>query len=71
MELIPAILRPVLDGLLVVFRDLQAGRGDPKQATAAASVARAIVAVYTSATLEERVGALEASLAAQGNQGDR
>jgi len=70
-KLIPALLRPVLDGLLGVFNDLKEGKGDPRRATAAAGVARAIVAVYTSATLEERVAALEASLRAQDTQEDR
>lgn len=60
-KLVPAVLRPVLLTLLQTLQGAKVGTLDPRQATAVASVARAIVAVYTAGTLEERLQALEAA----------
>jgi hypothetical protein len=67
-KLVPVVLRPVLDGLLEVFEEVKAGQRDPRTATALATIAGAIVEVYQVGTLEERVTALEAALAAQNTE---
>src|SRR5437879_1180486 len=54
-RLVPAILRPVLDGLIAAFGEVKAGTRDPKSAAALASVASAIVKVYGAGTMEERL----------------
>ena len=64
-KLVPGTLRPVLDALLAALADVrgvgeEAPRLSPQQASAMASLAGAIVRVYTAGTLEERVAALEA-----------
>jgi len=68
-KLVPATLRPVLDGLLDVFAEVKAGTLDPRVGTALGSIASAIVRVYQAGTLEERLQALEQ--AQQGQQGGR
>lgn len=64
-KLVPATLRPVLDGLLDVFDEVKAGNLDPKVGTALGSIAAAIVRVFQSGALEERLQALEAAQDAQ------
>jgi hypothetical protein len=68
-KLVPATLRPVLDGLVNVFDQVKAGKMDPKVGTALGSIASAIVRVYQVGTLEERLAALEQ--AQQGQNGGR
>ena len=58
-KLLPAVLKPVLYTLLQTLQGAKAGTVDPRQATAVAAVARAIVVVYSAGTLEERVQELE------------
>jgi len=62
-KLVPAVLRPVLYTLLVALRDTQNGSLTPGQAQAMASVAGAVVRVYQSGTMEERLAALESAAA--------
>ena len=57
--LVPPRLSPVFDQLEGALGDVLAGTLPPQQATAAAAVARAMVAVLTSGELEERVRQLE------------
>jgi len=57
--LVSTVLRPVLDTLLVAVDDVKAGTLTTQQASALASLAGAIVRVYTAGMLEERVAALE------------
>jgi hypothetical protein len=64
-KLIPATLRPVLDGLLAAFADVRKGELDPRTGTALGSIAGAIVKVYQIGALEERVQAMEQYIAAQ------
>ena len=59
-KLVPVILRPVLDTLLDAVGEVRGGTLTPQQAGALASLAGAIVRVFTAGTLEERVAALEA-----------
>jgi len=58
-KLMPARLRPVLDTLLAALEKVENERLTPQQASAMASLAGAIIKVYTSGTLEERLQALE------------
>ncbi len=57
--LMPPRLVPVFDQLEGALSDVLAGGLDPKQATAAAAVARAMVSVLTAGELEERLRKLE------------
>ncbi len=59
-RLVPATLRPMIGSLLDALDEVHAGSLDPKQATAMASLAGAIVRAYSVGVLEERVLALEA-----------
>ena len=68
-KLVPAMLRPVLDGLFDVFEKVKAGTLDPRTGTALASIAGAIVKVHQVGTLEERLAAIERALAAADEQG--
>jgi hypothetical protein len=68
-KLVPATLRPVLDGLLDVFDEVKAGTLDPKVGTALGSIASAIVKVYSVGALEERLQALEQAQQGQGGGG--
>ena len=58
--LIPPRLVPVYDKLEKALTEVYGGQLEPKQATAMAALARAMVAVLTSGELEERVRTLEA-----------
>ena len=57
--LVPPRLVPVFDRLEAALAETHAGDLDPKQATAMAALARAMVAVLTSGELEERLRKLE------------
>jgi hypothetical protein len=57
--LMPPRLVPIFDHLETALADVLAGSLDPRQATAAAAVARAMVSVLTAGELEERVRRLE------------
>ncbi len=57
--LLPPRLVPAFDQLEQALTDVLAGTLDPKQATAAAAVARAMVSVLTAGELEQRVRDLE------------
>ena len=56
---VPARLLPVLDQLEGALGDVLSGTLDPRQATAAAAVARALAAVLQAGELEERLRRLE------------
>jgi hypothetical protein len=58
-KLLPNVLRPVLAKLTAAIDETHAGTLDPRQATAMAALASAVVRVFTSGTLEERLAALE------------
>lgn len=58
-RLVPATLRPMIGSLLDALDEVHAGTLDPKQATAMASLAGAIVRAYSVGVLEDRVAALE------------
>jgi len=58
-KLVPATLRPVLDSLLRAVDEVHAGTLDPRQASAMASLASAAGRLYETASLEERLMALE------------
>ena len=58
-KLMPEVLRPVLYRLLHGMAEVDAGRMDPRVATALASLASATVKVYEVASLEQRLLALE------------
>ncbi len=60
-KLVPVVLRPVLDTLLAAVDDVKGGALTAQQAGALASLAGAIVKVYTAGVLDERVAALELS----------
>jgi len=62
-RLVPGTLRPVLALLLDVLADARDGTIAPAQANAVAAVAGAIVKVYSSATVEERIADLEEQIA--------
>jgi hypothetical protein len=61
-KLLPSRLRPITEGLERAFRDVLAGDVDPRTATAAATVAAAIVRVYQAGEQEERLRDIEADL---------
>ncbi len=63
-RLVPSTLRPVLATLLEVLGEVRRGDLAPGQANAVANVAGAIVKVYTSATVEDRLSELETQIAA-------
>ena len=58
-RLVPASLRPTLDLLLDAIHEVHDGKLTAAQGTAMAALASAAVRVYTGATLEERVQAIE------------
>jgi hypothetical protein len=64
-KLLPPRLLPVWEQLEAALGDVLTGTLEPKRAAAAASVARAMVAVLTAGELEERVRALEAQRVAE------
>lgn len=57
----PAVLRPVLDSLLVALPEVRAGTLTPAHASAMAALAGAIVKVWQAGVVEERLAALEAA----------
>ncbi len=59
-KLVPATLRPTLATLLAAVDEVQDGRLAPGQASAMASLAGAIVRLYQTGVLEERIASLEA-----------
>jgi hypothetical protein len=58
-KLVPSTLRPVLALLLEVLTEARDGTIAPAQANAVASLAGAVVKVYTSATVEQQVADLQ------------
>jgi hypothetical protein len=60
-RLVPATLRPVLERLMGAVDEVYAGTLEPKQATAMASLAGAIGRLYETASLEQRLEAIEAA----------
>lgn len=62
-KLVPSTLRPVLATLLDVLEETRRGELDPKIAGAVASVAGAIVKVYSSATVEQQIADLQDQVA--------
>lgn len=58
-KLLPASLRPVVVTLIAALDEVHAGTLEPRQASAMASVAGAIGRLYETATLEQRIEALE------------
>jgi len=61
-KLMPARLGPVFAILEQALTDVIDGRLDPKQATAAAAVSRAMAAILQAGEIEERLRQLEAAL---------
>ncbi len=57
--LLPPRLMPLFDQLEQALADVLSGELDPRQATAAAAVGRAMVAVLTSGELEDRLRKIE------------
>lgn len=68
-KLVPGTLRPVLGLLLDALEETKAGDCDPKVATALAALAGAITRVYSSATVEQQIGDLEAQIARLARRG--
>ena len=58
-QLVPASLKPTLGLLLTAIEEAYEGSLPPARASAMASLAGAIVRLYTAGTLEERLQALE------------
>lgn len=58
-RLVPATLRPMIGSLLDALDEVHAGTLDPRQASAMAALAGAIVRSYSVGILEERVQTLE------------
>ncbi len=58
-RLVPATLRPMIGSLLAALDEVHAGTLDPRQASAMAALAGAIVRAYGVGVLEDRVAALE------------
>jgi len=63
-KLVPSAMRPVLSLLLDALEETRRGDLDPKVAGALAALAGAVVRVYSSATVEERISELEGQIAA-------
>jgi len=59
-RLVPNTLRPVVALLLDALDEVHRGTLTPPQAAAMASLAGAVVKVYTTGVMEERIAALEA-----------
>lgn len=57
--LMPARLAPIFATLETALDDVLAGRLDPRQASAAAAISRALVALVVSGELEERLRRIE------------
>jgi hypothetical protein len=62
-RLLPARLQPVAALLDTALREVYEGTLEPKQATAMAALAGALVRVVTAGEVEERLRAIEAALA--------
>ncbi len=62
-KLVPSTLRPVLLLLLDVLTEARDGTIAPAQANAVASIAGAIVKVYSSATVEQQIADLQHQVA--------
>ena len=60
-KLLPTRLKPVATALEEVLTEVHNGSIDPKVATAMASVATALIRVYSTSELEERLRNLEAT----------
>ena len=60
--LMPPRLTPAFDQLEVALADVLAGELDPKQATAAAAVARAMATLLSVGEMEERMRRIEAGM---------
>jgi hypothetical protein len=58
-RLIPSSLRPTLETLFTALDEVHDGTLDPRQASAMASLAGAIGRLYETASLEERLEAIE------------
>ena len=67
-RLVPPRLLPVYDQLETALADVLAGRLDPRQATAAAALARALVTTLQAGELEERLRRLEAEAGADADE---
>ena len=61
--LVPPRLLATFDTLETALQEVHTGSLDPRQASAMAAVARAMVAVLTSGELEQRVRDMEGKLA--------
>jgi hypothetical protein len=60
--MLPSDLRPVFATLATVLDDVLSGATDPKVATAAATVARAMAAIFATGEQEQRMRDLEAAI---------
>ncbi len=58
-RLIPSSLRPTLETLFAALDEVHSGELDPRQASAMASLASAIGRLYETASLEQRLEAIE------------
>jgi hypothetical protein len=63
---LPTDLKPVLESLLAAVQEVHAGKLEPPQATAMASLAGAICRVLQVGELEQRLAALEDAVKRQG-----
>lgn len=63
-KLLPSRLRPLVEGLERAFAALEKGDIEPREATALATVAVAIVRVYQAGEQEERLREIEQQIAA-------
>jgi hypothetical protein len=70
-KIMPVRLVPVWDQLEQALADVLRGERDPRQATAAAAVARALATILQAGELEERLRALEAQQPASDQVGRR
>jgi len=62
-KLVPSVLRPVMNTLLDALGEVHRGELDPRTATAMAALSSALVRVFSSGALEERLSELETRLA--------
>ncbi len=68
-KLVPATLKPVIGTLLAALDEVRDGTLSPGQASAMAALASAVVRLYQTGVLEERLASLEA--AHEARQGGR
>ncbi len=61
-KLLPSSMRPIIDLLNKAAQEVYDGRLDPRQATALASLASALVRVYTVGEMEDRMRQVEAKV---------